>query len=121
MRRVAELGSFAESRMPKTFLVRRWGGGCPNPEDADLRAALAELATPDAEHPDCWVSDETGWTISAHQSGKVVLENPESDEGPWHMTGQTHDQIMELWRLLQLGHLAAIRQRPWLAGYGGSS
>jgi hypothetical protein len=50
-----------------------------------------------------------------------VLENPESDEGPWHMTGQTQDQIMELWRLLQIGYLAAIRQRPWLAGYGGGS
>jgi hypothetical protein len=118
LRRVAELG-FAESRMPKTFLERRWGGGGPNPKENDLRVALAELAEPDVEHPDCWLSDEAGWTVAAHQSGKVVLENPESDEGPWHMTGQTHDQIIELWRLLQLGDLAAIRQKPWLAGYGG--
>jgi hypothetical protein len=105
--------------MPKTFLQRRWGGGGQDPTEADLRDALGELAKPDEEHPDCWLSDETGWTIAAFQSGKVVLENVESDEGPWYMEDQTNDQIAELWRLLQIGDIETIRQKPWLEGYGG--
>ena len=88
-----------------------------NPKEVDLRAALAELAKPDEEHPDCWLSDENGWTIAAHQSGKVVLENPESDEGPWHMKNQTHESILDLWRLLQAGDIQAIRAKAWNAGY----
>lgn len=107
--------------MPRTFLERRWGGGGPDPTEDDLRSALAELAKPDVEHPDCWLSDETGWTIAAHQGGTVVLENPESEDGPWHMRGQTQEQIMELWRLLQAGDLATLRQRPWLTGYGSGA
>lgn len=101
-----------------TYLERRWGGGGKDPKDDDLRQALAELAQPDEEHPDCWLSDETGWTIAAHTSGTVVLENPESDEGPWHMCGQSVDAIFGLWRLLQIGDLSAIRARPWKDGYG---
>ncbi len=107
--------------MPKTYLERRWGGGGENPEEKELRTAIAELATPDEEHPDCWLSDENGLTIAAHQNGKVVLENPETDEGPWHMKSQSADQIIELWRLLQVGDLEAIRRKPWQKGYGSSA
>jgi hypothetical protein len=104
-----------------TYLERRWGGGGKNPSEKELRAALAELSTPDEEHPDCWLSDENGWTIAGHQSGKVVLENPESDEGPWHMKKKSPDEVLELWRLLQSGDITAIRAMPWLDGYGGAA
>jgi hypothetical protein len=101
-----------------THLERRWGGGGKNPRYEDLVAALAELKKPDQEHPDCWLSDEDGWTIAAHESGLVVLENPELDEGPWHIENQTAEAVLELWRLLQAGNIAAIRAKPWLEGYG---
>ncbi len=101
-----------------THLERRWGGGGANPEEKALRAALAELSKPDAEHPDCWLSDENGWTVAAHESGVVVLENVESGEGPWHMKNQKSEAILDLWRLLQAGAIDSIRSKPWLAGYG---
>lgn len=107
--------------MPKTLLERRWSGGIQNPKGKRLRAALAELTKLNGEHPDCWLSDEMGWTIAAFQSGKVVLENPESDEGPWHIKRQSHDQIIKVWRRLQAGDIAGIRQMPWKAGYGVST
>jgi len=100
-----------------THLERRWGGGGQDPTDNELRAALAELATPDAEHPDCWLSSEDGWTIAAHRDGKVVLENVESGEGPWHLLGQTTDAVLELWQLLQAGEINSIRKHQWLPGY----
>lgn len=107
--------------MTKTFLARRWCGSVQNPNRKKLRAALAELSKLDGEHPDCWLSDEMGWTVAAFQSGKVVLENSESDEGPWHMMSQSNDQILKVWRRLQAGDIAGIRQMHWQAGYGGSS
>ena len=75
------------------------------------------MATPDQEHPDCWLSDEDGWALSAHQSGNVVLENAETGEGPWHMKKVNQDKIIELWQLLQAGGLDAIREQPWINGY----
>lgn len=84
-----------------------------------MRAALAELSTPDEEHPDCWLSDADGWTIAAHQSGKVVLESAESGEGPWHMREKNHEAVIQLWQLLQAGKVAVIRTMPWIKGYGG--
>ncbi|HZR20708.1 MAG TPA: hypothetical protein VFE51_25735 [Verrucomicrobiae bacterium] len=104
-----------------THLERRWGGGGKNPNEEELRTALTELRQPDPEHPDCWLSDESGWTIAAHESGLVVLENGESGEGPWHMNSQTAESVMQLWRLLQAGDIASIRSKPWLQGYGGRS
>ena len=102
-----------------THLERRWGGGGKNPKDEDLRGALGELRETDPEHPDCWLSDENGWTIAAHESGAIVLENVESGEGPWHMKSQTAEAVLELWRLLQAGDLVTIRAKPWIEGYGG--
>jgi hypothetical protein len=100
-----------------TYLERRWGGGGENPSERELREALAELEKPDEEHPDCWLSDEQGWTISAFGSGKVILENLESGEGPWHMKKQDGEVILELWKLLQAGDITAIRAKPWSPGY----
>ena len=100
-----------------TYLERRWGGGGENPSESDLLEALSELSRPDPEHPDCWLYDENGWTIAAFESGKVVLENDETDEGPWHMTGVDHELVLTLWRHLQKGQLSAIREFPWIEGY----
>src|SRR5262245_3959098 len=101
----------------KTFLTCRWETGPENPTEDDLRAALEELATPDAEHPDCWLTDENGWTVSAFESGNVVLENLESGEGPWHIPGQSSEAVLELRRLLQAGQIETIRSRDWIGGY----
>ena len=103
--------------MKTTYLERRWGGGGKNPSQDDLREALSELKKDDPEHPDCWLSDEDNLTIAAHQNGKVVLENPETDEGPFHLKNQSPEDIIELWRLLQAGDVAAIKAKPWIDGY----
>lgn len=100
-----------------THLERRWGGGGRNPREDELRAALAELVKHDEEHPDCWLSDENGWTIAAHESGDVVLENVESGEGPWHMSNPGTEVVLDLWRQLQAGEIESIRAKSWLAGY----
>lgn len=104
--------------MPRTYLERRRGGGGEDPKEDELRAAIAELSKPDAEHPDCWLSDENNLTISAFESGRVVLENPETNEGPWHLKSQSQEAVLELWQLLQRGDIHTIRSKPWQCGYG---
>ena len=104
--------------MPSTHLNKRWGGGGKNPTVEEMLSALAELLTPDPEHPDCWLSDESGWTVAAHQSGTVVLENIESGEGPWHIPAVDRQFVLELWQALQRGDLTAVREHKWQEGYG---
>ncbi|MGI8906396.1 MAG: DUF3592 domain-containing protein [Candidatus Sumerlaeaceae bacterium] len=99
-----------------TYLVTRWGESLENPEDPQLRAAIAELDADDPEHPDCWLSDDAGWTLSAVQGGSVVLENVETGEGPWHLPHASHDDVLNLWRALRAGELEDILNRRWLGG-----
>ena len=103
--------------MKTTYLEKRWGGGGKKPSQDELLEALADLKKDDPEHPDCWVVDEDNLAISAHQNGKVIMENVETDDGPSHMDDQRPEDIIELWRLLQAGDIAAIRAKPWIAGY----
>src|SRR5262245_60782144 len=62
-----------------TGLETRWGGGPDNPTIEEMRAALAELDTPDVEHPSTWLSDDDGWTVDVYESGLVILSH-ESQE-----------------------------------------
>ena len=100
-----------------TRLQRRWGETYENPSEKELRQALSDLATDDAEHPDCWLSDDEGWSIAAHQGGSVVLENIATSEGPWHLPKLSSDEVLGLWQLLQNGQIERIRQRQWIEGY----
>jgi hypothetical protein len=105
--------------MTHTYLTRRWGDSQDDPTDEQMREALNELDAADPEHPDCWLTDDSEWSIAAFESGLVVLESL-ADDGTWHLKGQSKEQVLELWRLLQAGDLPKIRSRNWLPGYGGS-
>jgi hypothetical protein len=59
----------------KTGLETRWGGGPDNPTIEEMRAALAELDTPDEEHPSTWLSDDNGWTVDVYESGLVIFSH----------------------------------------------
>jgi hypothetical protein len=63
------------------------------------------------------LSDENGWAIAAHESGTVVLENSESDEGPWHIPDAAAEVVMKLWRHLQAGEIDLVKSYPWKDGY----
>jgi hypothetical protein len=99
-------------------LTKRWGEGVANPCESDLLSALDELKQSDPEHPDCWVSDEGGWSLSAHEGGLVVLENIETDEGPWHMRGVKPETVLQYWQMLIRGDIALLRALSWKGGYG---
>ena len=104
--------------MTSTYLNKRWGDTAVDPIVEEMRSALDELERHDPEHPVCWLSDEAGWSISAHETGLLVLENVETGEGPWHISEVKRDLVLELWQTLQRGDLKCIMDHDWLDGYG---
>lgn len=80
----------------------RWGGGSDNPSVEELKKALAELATPDPEHPDTWLEDEEGWLVAVHESGRVILAGPDS-RPVCQRDGVSPEDALQLWLLLQQG------------------
>lgn len=104
--------------MASTYLVNRWGGSEDNPTVEKMLSALSELDVHDPEHPDCWLSDGSGWTIAAHEGGLLVLENVESGEGPWHLANAPRTLVLQLWQALQRGELNEIQKQDWKDGYG---
>ena len=92
-----------------TGLETRWGGGEWNPTVEEMRAALAELDTPDEEHPDAWLGDQDGWAVAIYESGLLIFSGPEGEIS--RRRGVSRDQALELWLLLQQGRRDEIRQK----------
>jgi hypothetical protein len=92
-----------------TGLETRWGGGLKNPTTEEMRAALAELDTPDMEHPSAWLSDNDGWAVDVYQSGLVIFSH--EDEEICKRRGVERDEALELWLLLQQGKRDEIKRR----------
>ena len=92
-----------------TGLETRWGGGPENPTVEEMRAALAELDTPDEEHPNTWLSDDEGWTVDVYEGGLVIFSH--EDEVICERQEVTPGEALELWLLLQQGRRDEIKQR----------
>ena len=92
-----------------TRLETRWGGGPENPTVEEMRAALAELDTPDMEHPNTWLSDDEEWTVDVYESGLVIFSH--EDEVICERREVTPGEALELWLLLQQGRRDEIKQR----------
>jgi hypothetical protein len=99
----------------------RWGGTEHTPSESRIRALLAELDQDDPEHPDAWLSHESGWSLSVFQSGRVIWEYvEEAGEAriePRHQVGVSRGKALDLWLKLSRGELDAIEQEPWRRGY----
>lgn len=92
-----------------TWLETRWGGGPENPTIDEMRAALAELDTPDMEHPSSWLSDEDDWVLDVYESGLVIFSS--AGEEVCKREGISREDALELWQLLQRGQRDEIRQK----------
>jgi hypothetical protein len=92
-----------------TWVTFRWGHSQENPTIDEMRAALAELDTPDVEHVSTWLTDDDGWGVDVYESGLVMFTHKFEDisERP----GVTRDEALELWLLLQQGRRDEIRQK----------
>jgi hypothetical protein len=101
------------------FVETRWGGSENAPSLDRMREILSELDQHDAEHPDTWLEHESGWGLSAYETGVLVWENVEADEiMPRHMIGVPRARVLELWIKLSEGRIDEIHREPWSPGYG---
>lgn len=93
------------------------GSSDSNPPLASLPDLLNELTTADREHGDvAVVHEESGWSLSAHRDGRLVLEHL-SDGGERHMKPVAKEKVLELWHRLIRGEVDAVLTEPWQAGY----
>ena len=93
----------------ETWLETRWGGGPENPTVDEMRTALAELDTPDMEHPSSWLSDEDDWVLDVYESGLVIFSS--EGEVVCKREGISREVALELWLLMQRGQRDTIRQK----------
>jgi len=102
-------------------VTARWGGTESMPGESRLREVLAELDQDDPEHPDAWLSHESGWSLSVFQSGLVVWEYVEeageAQIAPRHLAGVSREKALDLWLKLARADFDAIEQEPWRPGY----
>ena len=88
--------------------------------DADLRGLVAELdERGDSEHPDVSVTHESGWSLSAFSSGRLMWENVEADTAVGHRVAVDRDEVLRLFRLLASDDVDAVASSGWDPGYGG--
>ena len=92
-----------------TGLQMRWGGGSENPTVEELQDALAELSTPDPEHPSTWLVDDDGWNVDVYESGLVLF--CDKDTEICRKNGVSREEALELWLLLQNGRRDEIKHR----------
>ena len=95
------------------------GSGDVDPPIAAIHALFDELKDADTEHGDVTVRHtESGWFLSAHRDGRLVLENLEDGHGPGrHMIPVERERVLFLWRQLIAGDLDAVMSEPWRPGY----
>jgi hypothetical protein len=102
-----------------SFTITHRGGEMEEGDPSAIPALVAELDGPaDHEHPDVAVSDDaSGWTLSAFQSGRIVWENPDSDDEPRHMAEVSRSDISRTMSLVATGDLGDVDSLEWLPGY----
>jgi len=94
------------------------GSGENNPPIESLSALYDELASADREHGDVAViHDDTGWSMSAHRDGRLVLEHLPTPGGQRHMFPVPRDTVLRLWRQLVSGNIDGVLSEPWKPGY----
>jgi hypothetical protein len=99
-------------------VLTRWGNTEKQPDEARLREVLSELDRRDPEHPDTWLTHDSGWTLTVYENGLMVWENPETADLPRHMVNVSRKESLKLWTKLANGEIDAIEQESWKSGYG---
>lgn len=98
-------------------IIHTDGSGEENPPIESLAKLYDELLSADREHGDvAVVHDDSGWSMSAHRDGRLVLEHLGSG-GERHMIPVPKARVLELWRRLIDGDIDGLLREPWKPGY----
>ena len=102
-----------------TFSIeRRWGNDSDVASIDEMNKALSELDVIDEEHPDTWLTHESGWTLACHSDGLVQWGNAEDGNESWHINSISRAQMLDLWIKLSQGRIDEIKRLDWVVGNG---
>lgn len=94
------------------------GEGESDPPLATLLDLYDELSFATQEHGDvAVVNDDSGWCMSAHRDGRVILEHLKRG-GERHMIKIPKNRVIEMWKWLIQGEMDLLLSEPWKLGYG---
>ncbi|MFS8098371.1 hypothetical protein LFM09_14650 [Lentzea alba] len=104
-----------------SFTVTYRDGRMFDGDIARIGDLLEQLDGPlDDEYPNVSVrDDDTEWVVSAFQTGLLVFENVEEEDGePRHMENVTRPEMLRVMEMLARGELNEIELLDWRPGYG---
>lgn len=88
-----------------------------DPKLGDLSRLYDELENSGIIDGDvCVIDQNTGWCMSAHRDGRLVLEHL-GEGGERHMIPVNKQVVIELWEMLINGRLHDVLKHPWKSGY----
>lgn len=96
-------------------ITHRSGAMESNPPIDALDALLAELDYVDQEHPDVAASHESGWSLSAFPSGRIIYKNVEDLDLPARQLFADRTTARGLFRLVATGDLERLEAERWEA------
>jgi hypothetical protein len=101
-------------------IIHADGSGEDNPGKERFSELYDELVTADREHGDvAVVNDDSGWCISAHRDGRLVMERLGTRGATArHMLSVTKKRTLEMWERLIDGDIDGLLKEPWRPGYG---
>jgi len=94
-------------------ITHRNGAMQADPPIEAIEALLEELDGIDDEHPDVAISHDSGWTLSAFASGRLIYENVEDlDQLPRQILIDRR-VARDLFRVLAEGDLNRLEGEAW--------
>lgn len=97
-----------------TYVITHRSGSMErDPPFAALDALVEELDQQDDEHPDISVSHESGWSLSAFPSGRLLYENVEDLAQQPRQIVVDRSALGDLLRALAMGDLQRLESEAW--------
>lgn len=98
------------------YVVTRWGDSIDDPDEEQMRNVLCELDAEDEEHPDCWLTHCSGWTLSVYEGGRIALSNDEKVLPARHIPNVPREKALQMWLRLAAGDFDALERETWAPG-----
>mgnify|MGYP001487897236 CR=1 FL=1 len=101
------------------YSVRKWEGNSLGAiPESRFQEIIDDLRKADAEHPDVSLKHKSEWCLTYGRDGRLMYANMEgAPDAGRHMENVPVEKVVELWKKLARGELAAIEAEPWQPGW----
>lgn len=100
-----------------TYIEMRWGVADSTGIE-QIREMISQMTVKDREHPDAWMTHESGWTLTLHEQGLIIWGNPDEENDDRHIAMSDAALAERLLVLLREGEISEIEMMPWQPGRG---